>query len=258
MSFHDLESAGSVHIPYNWVYANASARTSASGFTSDDVGKLAKQTDNDSLWMLTATTPTWVMIGGDADHTRVHEFWDFVGNNIDTDVWSTAVSGAGSTISIATDKQYGEIIMEGNVNGGYSAFTLKNWSYRSINVSDNFDVSLRVKAIDNYSSVTIGLIKDANDQILMYKSGSDNWKVHTYSGGTGTTTDTGVAQDGNYHIFRITGTSSEVKFYIDGVLEATHTTNITTEDLTIEVKLDMITTDQTYFYCDWIDLKCDR
>lgn len=43
----------------NWTYANAGARTGASGFLSTDLGKLAFQTDNSTYWRLTATTPTW-------------------------------------------------------------------------------------------------------------------------------------------------------------------------------------------------------
>lgn len=61
---HPNIAVGDVHIPYNWTYANAAARTGATGFAAADVGKIARQTDNNTLWMLTATTPTWVQIGG--------------------------------------------------------------------------------------------------------------------------------------------------------------------------------------------------
>lgn len=47
----------------NWEYASAAARTGASGFTADDIGKVAKQTDNGTYWELTAVTPTWSQIG---------------------------------------------------------------------------------------------------------------------------------------------------------------------------------------------------
>jgi hypothetical protein len=60
---HKNIAAGSIHVPYNWSYANAAARTGATGFVAGDLGTLARQTDNDSLWMLTATTPTWVQVG---------------------------------------------------------------------------------------------------------------------------------------------------------------------------------------------------
>lgn len=60
---HGKIVAGDVHIPYNWSYADAAAREGAGGFTSDDVGKLARQEDTDTLWLLTATTPTWEQLG---------------------------------------------------------------------------------------------------------------------------------------------------------------------------------------------------
>jgi hypothetical protein len=60
-----LHSAQTVnHRLESWSYANAAARTGASGFTSDDVGKVAYQQDTGEYWRLTATTPTWALIGG--------------------------------------------------------------------------------------------------------------------------------------------------------------------------------------------------
>jgi hypothetical protein len=44
----------------NWTYANAAARTGATGFLAADIGKLAYQTDNQTYWRLTAVTPTWI------------------------------------------------------------------------------------------------------------------------------------------------------------------------------------------------------
>lgn len=64
MTKHQDASLAFIHIPYNWSYANAAARTGATGFVSGDVGKFARQTDDNSLWMLTAITPTWVQVGG--------------------------------------------------------------------------------------------------------------------------------------------------------------------------------------------------
>lgn len=63
MASHKLLGTGDIHIIYNWTYANASARTGATGFIASDVGKIARQTDDNTLWMLTATTPTWIEVG---------------------------------------------------------------------------------------------------------------------------------------------------------------------------------------------------
>lgn len=58
------EDLTDAHVPYRWSYADTATREAASGFDAGDVGKLALQEDNNTLWMLTATTPTWQQIGG--------------------------------------------------------------------------------------------------------------------------------------------------------------------------------------------------
>ena len=58
-----------------------------------------------------------------------------------------------------------------------------------------------------------------------------NYKAYSTLAGATTTTDTGVAIDTSWHIFKIVATPSDVKFYIDGVLKATHTTNIPTTNI---------------------------
>ena len=60
MSFHNSVTGYDVHAPNAWTYANATARTTATGFVAGDVGKLALQSSDNTLWILIATTPTWV------------------------------------------------------------------------------------------------------------------------------------------------------------------------------------------------------
>jgi len=71
MSIHG-ESSGqlNVHVPYAFEFASATTREAGTGYTliSADVGKLAKQTDNNSIWMLLTTTPTWLQIGSPSNN----------------------------------------------------------------------------------------------------------------------------------------------------------------------------------------------
>lgn len=67
MALHKNLSTGDIHVPYQWTYADAAARTGASGFVAGDVGKFARQLDDNSIWVLSATTPTWVAVGGGGD-----------------------------------------------------------------------------------------------------------------------------------------------------------------------------------------------
>jgi hypothetical protein len=55
-----------IHVPYQWSYATSAARVAATGFTATDIGKLALQTSDNSLWLLTATTPLWVAVSYDS------------------------------------------------------------------------------------------------------------------------------------------------------------------------------------------------
>jgi len=69
MSIHRELTGVQIHVPYAWAYADATARAAASGFITSDVGKLARQMDNNSLWILTDDSPTtWVIMGGVPDH----------------------------------------------------------------------------------------------------------------------------------------------------------------------------------------------
>jgi hypothetical protein len=48
----------------SWVYANALARTGASGFVAGDIGRISYQQDNGTYWRLYDTTPFWIAVGG--------------------------------------------------------------------------------------------------------------------------------------------------------------------------------------------------
>ncbi len=60
---HSDVGTGEIHIVYQWSYADAAARTGATGLGTSDEGKIARQADNDSFWVLTDSAgPTWVQI----------------------------------------------------------------------------------------------------------------------------------------------------------------------------------------------------
>ena len=69
--FHSTSAIGAIHIPYNWEYADQTAREAATGFVTADLGKLARQTDSNGLFMLVATTPTWHDTGGGGGSSAV-------------------------------------------------------------------------------------------------------------------------------------------------------------------------------------------
>ena len=71
MPKHSYIVGSANHVIHAFTYADAAARTGAIGLVTADIGKVAKQSDDDSFWLLTATTPAWghvaVAGGGYAD-----------------------------------------------------------------------------------------------------------------------------------------------------------------------------------------------
>lgn len=62
--FYDAREFLSVaqNVIESWTYANAAARTGATGFVANDVGRVSYQSDTGTYWRLTAITPTWAPI----------------------------------------------------------------------------------------------------------------------------------------------------------------------------------------------------
>lgn len=97
--------------PYTWAYADATAREAATGFVSGDAGKLARQLDNDSLWMLTShDPPSWKDLAASASsnisvqdegapvQNTPHTTLNFVGDGVQV----TDAGGGVAQISISS------------------------------------------------------------------------------------------------------------------------------------------------------------
>lgn len=70
MAHHgSLTASEDIHVINAWSYANAAARTAATGFLSTDVGKIARDLDTNNYFVLTDESPiTWLNLG--AAHTH--------------------------------------------------------------------------------------------------------------------------------------------------------------------------------------------
>lgn len=66
--FHDSASGVDVHTPISFTFADQTERESATNpntgvaYTSDELYRFGRQSDDNSLWMLISTTPTWAGI----------------------------------------------------------------------------------------------------------------------------------------------------------------------------------------------------
>lgn len=97
MSVHADLTGTDIHVPFAYTYANSTARLAATGFVAADVGKFAKQTDTNSIYMLTAITPTWRFIGGESDGTPT--------------IAANSGAGTGATIAIEGTDRGGKITL---------------------------------------------------------------------------------------------------------------------------------------------------
>ncbi len=78
MPFHSVQQpTDGIHVIHAFVYANAAARTGATGLVPADIGKAARQQDDDTWWLLIDDAPvTWqALIAGAAPiaHATSHE-----------------------------------------------------------------------------------------------------------------------------------------------------------------------------------------
>lgn len=58
-----------VHAPYSWVFKDTYERLNVTKVTNADIGKLCRQTDNDTIWKLDSTNPSWTKVLQEGDAT---------------------------------------------------------------------------------------------------------------------------------------------------------------------------------------------
>lgn len=98
-----------IHVIHAFTFANAGARTGATGLVAADVGKVAKQSDDDSYWILTAVAPTWLQIA-DSDLADIAALTPadgnfIVGNGTNWITESGATARTSLGLTIGTDVQ---------------------------------------------------------------------------------------------------------------------------------------------------------
>lgn len=248
MGFHRDMAVENIHVPHNWAYADRAAREAATGFVAADVGKLARQEDDDSIWLLTAPLPVvWARVDAGTYRRTVHNVYDFM--PADEAGWVFTTTN-GTIAQAQVDGHFGmrEMTVTGLLVGN------KVWLARE-DVGDDgvklgqgdYDLEIIVRtganlpsAADDYE-VLVGLM-DVSATLAAVGHGCYfrirwtgaavklNAVTEKTTGGAGTTeTDTGVAlAAGTKYILRIAvnAVADEVKFYVDDTLVATHGTNI--------------------------------
>jgi hypothetical protein len=156
-------------------------------------------------------------------------------------------------------------ITEQSANGQQFQFGGGTWMYESyIEVDTLSDATNRFRFISGFGNVASSGT-ETNGAFFTYDEGgvsngtiaSPNWQCVTTVGAVRTLTTTSVAVTTTWTKLRIivNADATEVKFYIDGILVATHTTNIPVLPNRFKVKqmiAKSLGTGNRFVYCDYI------
>lgn len=149
-TFHKDLIGADIHVVHAFTYANAAARTGATGLLPADIGKVAKQSDNNTFWVLVSDSPvTWSELTNSTS-TSTDEKAKVSANDttpgylngklvVGTNITFTENNdGSNETLTVATTA---EINTASNVGaGGVGLFKQKtgvNLEFRNINGSSN-------------------------------------------------------------------------------------------------------------------------
>jgi hypothetical protein len=150
MTHHgSVTDSTNLHRSHTWEYPDATTRTGATGLLPGDVGKLARQMNDNTLWMLTDDSPvTWNGIGGSS----------YSDEQARDAMASALVAGTGITI---TPNDPADTITIASTVSGYTdeqardalAAALVAGSNVSITVNDPGD-TITISAIDTDTNTT--------------------------------------------------------------------------------------------------------
>lgn len=226
---HGSQTDGSLH---------AAATTSVAGFMS------AADKVNANLLNPLAAMPSYGTVKGLFDASGCTDFIA-ISNGLAPFTGAASGTGAGTSVGSITGSPTnrvgiaslttgtdttGRAAIAGSFGGGIT-FTGGSWAYRcDLNIPTAADVTDTFSGVAGFVDVLSPLPSYGAYFRYQYTENSGNWTCVTVSGGVETTTTTGVAavHATSYRALEIlvNAAGTSVQFWVDGVLKATHTTNI--------------------------------
>ena len=186
-------------------------------------------------------------------------FDDFMGGN-PLSFWDTTLSGMHSSIQ-GIDGIGGQLnIVSGTSTNDSAELSLIN---KSISISGDTEIKFRIKISDTTNTLVELGCYDTSDELVRFiynVSGSaGNWFGETRSGAVSQSTDLNVSADNTvFHVFTLVTSSSSVKFYIDNVLKATNTMNLSTSLMRVYLKQTSKTNASRIITCDYVRVVSKR
>ena len=245
------------------------------GGTSGAPTRLAKGMDTQVLTLVSGL-PSWVSAASGATtlETESEIKEDFIGGNTSTGYigkYGWKFTGAyGGTVSY-TSSEAGRLglikVGAGTTQDKGSTLYLVDAANQPM-IPDSLagvtmTFSVRQIAADSSQIIHIGtadnvaLLGDVNNGAYFRFTNSGNWYAITRSSGVETSTDTGVANSTSWRKLTISTASDygNIKFYIDGVLKATHTTNLPRGALSPRMQVVITTATEHFLLVDYFYMK---
>jgi len=243
MTEHNELSGLNIHVPYAWEYADETARAAATGFVDTDIGKFARQTGGtpaNSIWMLTAITPTWVSIGGtspvddtaydattwDGDTTRSpskNAVRDKIESMGVTSVWNQVVNENGAsfanfTSSSGTWSSDGTVIKQTDTGA-----TVRRAKFNTKLVTDNLvfeaEMQIRTAGALRLAGLIVGFDGSGNNGNLVYlDEGGNLIQVDSDSITNHRTFSSVTINTNTWYKLRVVVMGTAVGVYLDGTL----------------------------------------
>jgi hypothetical protein len=244
------------HVINQWTVTNEAGRNALS-VTSEDIGKVARQTDNESFWILTDDSPkTWARLDNEAPTPptpafdpalKWEEYYELVTfNNAEFSQYALGTNAA-VTYAAASAGHPGVIEMVTGTTTTGQAGVLKTSAPQTSGLGNIVfgggeivyealvEIPVLWSAGTQEGFIRAGFMDEisgapANGAHMQYQASDTRALLFTRSGGTSTIV-TGITNitTGWHHIkIVVNAAATSVSMYIDGVLEATSTSNIPT------------------------------
>jgi len=154
---------------------------------------------------------------------------DFIGSSdsssFEDDTWASLAVGFGSSVQVVVGRGGVLRIQAGAANGRYGAlYFIQGVTNKDSNATLKFRGALSAST-NLLMSLGLWEATAQHSAYFLVNNTSGNWQAYTY-GGTATTTVTNVPLDTSNHIFSIKMASTQVEFFIDNILVATHNINL--------------------------------
>jgi hypothetical protein len=202
------------------------------------------------------------------DKYRAYLWDDFVGKQVNTNLWNVALNGAGSAQELVSSSGWpiGGVLKltSGGANGYYAILNgnvMRNWH----TADAVFSFRVRVgtagsNATDSFQQIKLTDTGGSENAVVVTRSGtSGGWKAQLRLAGVTDEKDLSTAVSDAWITFKVVCTASSVKFYVDGTLQATYTTGL--PSVLTEIYIIQWTTGGSsarWSYFDWIEIDGKR